>query len=136
VLLFVGSACSDDEDTAKVGVRDDPGPVSTLTVTVAADAKGTALRTWSLTCEPAGGDHPDPAAACRALTALKRPFEPVPADAICTEIYGGSAVATLKGTWRGTPVDATYTRENGCHISRYDALGATLPGPVPGQPSP
>lgn len=130
-------SCSDsDGRTDRVGVVDDGASASSLTVTLAADAKGTGLQTWTLTCEAPGGDHPDAAAACRTLQAIEQPFAPLPRDAICTEIYGGSAVATIKGSWRGTPVDARYTRENGCHISRYDALGPVLPGPVPGQPTP
>ena len=137
VALAASAAAGCNAGTAdRVGVSDEaPAPKSTLTITVAADAKGTGLKTWTLTCEPAGGDHPDPAGACRKLIELPRPFDPVPADAICTEIYGGSAVATIKGSWRGTDVDARYTRENGCQISRYDALGVVLPGPIPGQPS-
>ena len=134
--LSTGACSSGDEGADQVDVRDDPAPKASLVVTLAADAKGSQLRTWTLTCEPTGGNHPDPAGACRDLKAAKQPFAPVPRDAICTEIYGGSAVATLKGTWYGETVDATYSRENGCQISRYDALGAVLPGPPPGQPLP
>jgi hypothetical protein len=76
---------------------------------------------WSLACDPAGGDHPDPEAACRLLDELENPFAPVPADQACTEIYGGPQTAHVTGTFRGEPVDAEFDRTNGCQISRWDA---------------
>lgn len=133
-LLGVAAVgCGGDDDSGPALVADD-GPRSTYTVTVAADDKGTDSMSWTLTCEPAGGTHPDAEAACAALAKAKDPFAPVAADAVCTEIYGGPAVATIAGTRDGTTVEARYTRTNGCEIARWDALGPVLPGPVPGQP--
>jgi hypothetical protein len=100
-----------------------------LVVTVT-DGAGAAPRRMTLECDPVGGDHPDAAAACAALAAAsdggRDPFAPTPADAVCTQIYGGPQTATVTGTWRGTPVDARFDRTNGCEISRWDALGALL----------
>jgi hypothetical protein len=84
--------------------------------------------TWSLECEPATGSHPDPAAACTALDSVDRSvFEPVPDDTACTEIFGGPQRAEITGTLDGEPVDATFTRANGCEIERWDTLEAVLP---------
>lgn len=98
---------------------------STLTITVLDDA-GATPRTWTLTCDPPAGDHPQPAAACAAIDAAPAPFAPKPADVACTEIYGGPQTATIEGTWRGEQVRATYRRTDGCEIARWDALGPVL----------
>lgn len=131
IALAMTMACGSD----KIGVRDrDLG--TTLTVTVAADPKATPLRSWSLSCDPAGGTHPDPAAACAALARVTDPFAPTPANRACTDIYGGPAVARVSGTYRGQPVDTRFTRTDGCEIARWDALGDAVFGPVPAQPAP
>ena len=89
--------------------------------------------TWTLTCDPAGGDHPDPEQACADLDALARsgdPFAPLPEDRICTEQYGGDQTARLTGTFRGAQVDLALSRVDGCRIAQWDGFGAVLPGPV------
>lgn len=98
-----------------------PTDVSELSITVRAGA-GTASRTYTLRCDPPGGDHPDPEAACAALDRAARPFAPVPADQACTQVYGGPQTATIDGTWRGELVSARYDRTDGCEIARWDAL--------------
>lgn len=96
-----------------------------LTIVVR-DAPGKGERTYTLECDPAGGDHPDPEAACQSLRVLKDPFTPVPPDAMCTEIYGGPQTATVTGTFRGEPVNAEFSRTNGCEIARWDSHAALL----------
>jgi hypothetical protein len=84
--------------------------------------------TWTLTCEPAGGTHPDPALACGVLGASGVKALPEPnAGQACTEQYGGPQKARLTGTWRGKPVDAQLSLENGCQIARWEALLGLLP---------
>ncbi len=100
-------------------------PATRLTVTVRAD-DGTEPTVWELTCDPAGGNHPDPQRACQALTDAGDPFAPPPRDQICTEIYGGPEKATVEGTWRGKQVRADFSRTDGCRIARWDALRAVL----------
>ena len=100
---------------------------SELTITVTESA-GAPPTKWTLTCGSgdASGDHPDPGAACAALQAVVDgggdPFAPVPDDAACTQIYGGSATATITGSWQGRDVDASYSRTDGCEIARWDPL--------------
>jgi hypothetical protein len=78
---------------------------------------------WTLRCDPARGTHPRPALACRRLEAGGWALvAPVPASAICTEIYGGPQVARIVGSLEGRKVWARFTRTNGCHISRWDRL--------------
>lgn len=94
---------------------------SELTVTVRS-AAGKAEQTFRLRCDPPDGDHPDPDAACAALRSASAALRPVPKDQGCTEIYGGPQTATVRGRWRGEPVDARFSRTNGCEIARWDAL--------------
>ena len=106
-----------------------PAPEVSADLTVSLDETGTGTYvTWTLTCDPAGGDHPDPAAACAALVAAggADAFAPIPRDQMCTEIYGGDQVARVVGTvGRGTG-GATFARTNGCEIARWDPLAPLL----------
>ncbi|MFS8203292.1 SSI family serine proteinase inhibitor (plasmid) [Streptomyces sp. CWNU-52B] len=101
-----------------------------LTVTVS-KAGGGNDGTFELDCHPAGGSHPDVLAACERLDRNtswgKSPFAPAQDGGMCTMQYGGPATAHVTGTWAGRPVDATYQRENGCDIARWDALVPVLP---------
>jgi hypothetical protein len=91
-----------------------------LRITAWPEGKSGAKEEWTLRCDPAGGSLPDPDRACERLAALNDRFEPPPPDAVCTEIYGGPAVAEVTGTYEGAPVDATFTRTDGCQIARWD----------------
>jgi len=86
-----------------------------------------ALREWRLHCDLAGGTHPAPEKACERLFGLDAPFAPIPHDAVCTEIYGGPAVAKIEGLYRGETVDAEFTRTNGCEIARWDRHAFLFP---------
>jgi hypothetical protein len=74
----------------------------------------------TLRCSPAGGSLEDPEEVCRRLESMERPFTRPPDDVVCTEIYGGPAVAEIRGTFRGTQVDATFARTDGCEIELWD----------------
>ena len=118
----VGTADPAGDPTRRVQASDG---VTELTVVVRT-GPGQPKRTWSLRCGPAAGDHPAPEAACQELDALEDPLAPVPADAACTEIYGGPQTATVTGTLRGEPVDAEFDRTDGCQIGRWDAHAELL----------
>jgi hypothetical protein len=86
-----------------------------------------AVREWRLHCDLAGGTHPDPEEACEQLLGLDDPFAPTPGDAVCTEIYGGPAVAEVEGLYRGETIDAKFSRTNGCEIARWDRHAFLFP---------
>ncbi|MEU6990697.1 SSI family serine proteinase inhibitor [Streptomyces sp. NPDC046465] len=111
-----------------------PTPTDRLTVTVA-DSGGESDGRYVLNCHPTGGTHPNAAEACRRLQEVtvygKDPFAPVPRDAMCTMQYGGPATAHITGTWQGRPVDARYSRSDGCEIGRWNGLVPVLPATSP-----
>ena len=112
-------------------VRPGTPPQTDLTVSVKPSPEAPA-KTWKLTCDPVGGTHPEAQAACAALTAAAQkgadPFAPTAKDQMCTQIYGGPQVATVKGTWNGKPVDATFSRKNGCEVKRWTDIARVLGG--------
>jgi hypothetical protein len=116
-------------DSAKGGTVNQPGTspsaASELRITVRSD-QNVAPQTWTLRCDPPGGDHPDAAAACAAIAKAERPFAATAKDQICTQIYGGPQTATIEGTWKGQPVKATYSRTDGCEIARWKKLEAVF----------
>ncbi|TFV34353.1 hypothetical protein E4K10_20905 [Streptomyces sp. T1317-0309] len=92
---------------------------------------GQADGTYVLRCHPDLGSHPDPVRACRTLDKRtvwgRGPFAPVPPRSLCTMQYGGPATAHVTGVWAGRPVDARYSRGDGCQMSRWDDLVPLLP---------
>lgn len=88
---------------------------------------GVAPSRLTLSCDPPGGEHPDPPAACADLGEEAEPFAPVPPDSLCTEIYGGPQTATVRGTYRGRPVALELSRTDGCQIAQWDRMGSLLP---------
>jgi len=107
----------------------EPGGIDLVDPTdlrITVDTGAGQVRTYTLRCDPAGGDHPDPQAACEALARMAAPFAPLAKDLLCTEIYGGPQTAKVEGTYRGVPTLAEFRRTDGCQISRWDAYAAVL----------
>ncbi|MEU5881104.1 SSI family serine proteinase inhibitor [Spirillospora sp. NPDC047279] len=132
-MIMSLAACGEEPASSSPGNTTAPTSVSpsaskdALTVQVKASEQA-AAKDWTLNCEPVGGDHPDAAKACAALTKAQDPFKAPPADQMCTKIYGGPQVATVKGTWQGKPVDAKFTRGDGCEMSRWQKLSPLFGG--------
>ena len=123
-LAGCGSATGSSGNGA--GVSETSGSATSLTITW--DDGGGKTGTWQLTCDPAGGDHPDPEAACQALTSGGTVgLNPVKPGTLCSQIYGGPQTATIAGTWQGKPVSAKLKRTNGCEVARWKALKGLLP---------
>ena len=116
-------------DTAGPGA-DDAAPATVLELTVwpeGQDAGG--AESWTLECDPAGGTHPAPDAACTLLAADADLLEPLPADVMCTQQFGGPEQAAIRGTFQGREVDLRYSRANGCEIARWDSLAPVFEPP-------
>jgi hypothetical protein len=109
-------------------------PRTTLTITLWPDGRGEPSKAWTLRCAPAAGTLPRAGRACSSLAALRNPFAPVPADAACTEIYGGPAVALVTGRHRGRRIHARFSRTDGCQISRWQRHAFLFGGVKLGNP--
>ncbi len=96
------------------------------------EAEAPAPSQLTVTVHPEGPEHPGERRVvdCATDAACEVPLAPTPPDVACTEIYGGPATATVKGTRDGEPVEAEFSRINGCEIARWDDAEALL-GPAP-----
>jgi hypothetical protein len=101
-------------------------PKVSLNITVSS-GPGSPAQHWTLTCDPVGGTHPDPAAACVSLLRVKGPFVPQKQTRglECPMILASSKEATIQGTYFGQPVDTTI-RDGGCQLSRWAELGQVV----------
>ena len=105
-----------------------PNPTADTELTIVVDNGSGSTLTWRLTCNPAGGTHPDPEAACQALEAHgAAALPPVPGDKACTQIYGGPETASVTGTWQGQEITSRFARNDGCQISRWKLMEGLLP---------
>ncbi|MFF2778600.1 SSI family serine proteinase inhibitor [Streptomyces sp. NPDC058052] len=107
-------------------------PPDALTVTVSGSGNRAANGSWRLTCDDRpGGGHPAAERACERLEGFARagedPFAPVPADRMCTQVFGGQVTAQVTGTWQGRRIDARFSRANGCEIDRWENVEPLLP---------
>lgn len=91
-------------------------PDTTLTLTVAVP-EGDA-ESVQLTCEPAGGTHPNAISACEELLAAHGDLDGLPGDdeqTACTMVYQ-PVIAVAEGTWRGEPVAWESEYGNSCAL--------------------
>lgn len=137
VLGLAAAGCGGDETpvapgeppTAPAEPPAEPETMLELTVWPEGEAAGRA-QSYTLSCDPPAGDHPDPEAACAALDRLGAgAFDPVPAEAMCTQQYGGPMEARVVGRVGGVPVDAMFRYTDGCEIARWDAVVEVVPRP-------
>jgi subtilisin inhibitor-like len=106
------------------GVAAAPPPATNLIIRVYPGGvkKPQTAHVWTLACKPARGSLPNRADACQRLLALKAPFRPTPRNAVCTQIYGGPAVAHVSGTFKRQRVSRWFRRTNGCEIARWNRV--------------
>ncbi len=124
MLVGLLGGCATPAETGG-GAQSSPSPTpgaTELTITVTATPTAP-VQTWTLSCAPVAGTHPNAATACAFVSHGSADLlAPVPAGLACAQIFGGPAVATVKGTWQGKSVDARFARNDGCEVARWDAL--------------
>jgi hypothetical protein len=98
-----------------------PAPKVSLDITVSS-TPGAPTKHWTLRCDPAGGTHPDPSAACAVLLKAKNPFAPLPKGIMCPMIRVGTKTAIIEGTYFGKHVDLRLS-EGGCWLARWGQIG-------------
>src|ERR1700760_748088 len=77
-----------------------------LVITVSAGPNASA-KTWTLRCDPVGGNHPDAQSACNTLLSAKAPFSTAHPH-MCPMIVAGTQTATVKGTFLGKHIDTKF----------------------------
>jgi Subtilisin inhibitor-like len=83
--------------------------------------RNTAAKHWTLTCEPAGGSYPDPAAACAKLLELRTILNPAPVHIMCPMIMADASSYVVYGTFLGQTVHESIP-DGGCSLSRWNEL--------------
>ena len=130
-LVLVTAACGGGGGPADGPVSGPTSPASSastasqLTITVD-DGTGQTTR-WTLTCDPAGGTHPDPEGACAAVDGHRGALDPVPAGRACAQVYSGPERAQITGSWRGERISASLSRNDACQTARWNALVPLVP---------
>ncbi len=77
---------------------------------------------WTLQCNPPGGTHPHPAAACRTLLAVKNPFgDQNSVKIMCPMILASARRVVITGSYDGHKVDEQLV-DGGCDFSHWAKL--------------
>ena len=95
-------------------------PTTDLTISVH-DPLSPFLREYRLTCDPDGGRHPSPKAACEAIRKSPGTIKPVPPTANCYDRDFGPQHAKVSGRLFGVDVKAEFDRRNSCEEDRWQA---------------
>ncbi len=82
---------------------------------------GQQVQHWTLRCDPPGGTHQDPAAACAALLRMKDPFAARPRRMICPMILASGRQIVVTGTWFGTKVHR-HILDGGCDLALFGSV--------------
>jgi hypothetical protein len=122
ICAAAATACgSKPAPSAGAGSALPPAPKVSLDITVSTTPNAPSKH-WTLQCEPAGGTHPNPAAACAVLLKAKNPFAPLPKGIMCPMIRVGTKTAIVKGTYFGKHID-TKLSPGGCQLAQWEKIG-------------
>ena len=121
ICAAAATACGSKPAPAGVGSAPAPAPKVSLDITVSTTPNAPSKH-WTLQCEPAGGTHPNPAAACAVLLKAKNPFAPLPKGIMCPMIRVGTKTAIVKGTYFGKHIDTTLS-PGGCKLAQWEKIG-------------
>jgi Subtilisin inhibitor-like len=76
-------------------------PQGSFALSITSKATGSLIAKASLTCNPAGGSHPDPEAACRQLTEADGRIEAIPEEEGPCTLEFNPVILRASGTWNG-----------------------------------
>ncbi|MGH8905848.1 MAG: SSI family serine proteinase inhibitor [Egibacteraceae bacterium] len=74
---------------------------SFFTMSIASVNSGEIIAEVSLTCEPPGGSHPNPTAACEQLSRADGRIEDIPAESGFCTFELNPVIVSASGSWRG-----------------------------------
>jgi hypothetical protein len=121
ICAAAATACGSKPEPADGAGSAAPAPKVSLDITVSTTPNAPSKH-WTLQCEPAGGTHPNPAAACAVLLKVKNPFAPLPKGIMCPMIRVGTKTAIVKGTYFGKHID-TKLSPGGCQLAQWEKIG-------------
>ena len=101
-------------------------PAAKISLHVTVSSHGSKPQRWTLRCDPPGGTHPNPAAACRVLLGVRAKnslFLPLKRGVMCPMILANAKRATITGYWYGKRVHITIY-DGGCFLDRWAKIGA------------
>jgi hypothetical protein len=92
----------------------DQKPQGSFDLSIASAASGQVLASASLTCNPDGGSHPNPATACEQLTQANGFIEKIPPEeGACTREFK-PVILKASGTWDGEDRQFEFEFSNRC----------------------
>ena len=118
--LLTAGCGGDDEQPAAASPQ---AALADLTIRVDPDGTGAGKpRSAEVACDAAGDSK-----VCGVVAQLTADsFAPTDSQVACTQQYGGPETAIVTGTFRGEEVNARFSRENGCEISRWQKVAELL----------
>jgi hypothetical protein len=129
IALALLAGCGSDDEAEAPTPAQASGALADLTLTVDGDGTGSQPpKEVEIRCEEA-----QDSALCTDVAELDaEQFEPTPPMTACTQQYGGPETARVTGTFRGEQIDAEFSREQGCEITRWEAVIPVLDrNPIP-----
>jgi len=121
ICAAAATACGSKPEPSSGAASAPAPPKVSLDITVSTTPSAPSKH-WTLKCDPAGGTHPDPAAACAVLLKAKDLFKPLPKGIMCPMIRVGTKTAVIEGTYFGKHVDTRLT-PGGCELAKWNEVG-------------
>jgi hypothetical protein len=115
-----GSSASGGPSASSTPSAAAPAAKVSLTFTMTG-MPGQPVQRWTLRCDPPGGTHQDPAAACAALLRMKDPFAARPRRMICPMILASGRQIVVTGNWFGTKVHR-HILDGGCDLALFGSV--------------
>jgi hypothetical protein len=117
IVVLIAIAAASGPAAAQAPEPRPPVREPTFLWLLTSDTNGS-VRFANLTCDPAGGSHPEADAACRDLGAARGDFGKLPGlgGGACPDVYAPVSAAAF-GVWRGTPVSFGTRYGNACEMS-------------------
>ncbi|NHD18663.1 MULTISPECIES: SSI family serine proteinase inhibitor [unclassified Actinopolyspora] len=108
-------------ERATTGPEQADREISALELRVTPGTRTAESRTALLHCDPAGGTHPEAAAACEQLDAVQGRLGSLRAGKekpMCPLVYRPVTVKAT-GTWKNSPVQYSQKYSNSCEMKAY-----------------
>lgn len=100
-----------------------PTPAAPAQVNLSITVAGSKALHWTIRCEPASGNIPDPGKACRRLLGQPAIFAPTSHHVMCPQVMTDAPAFFVTGIFRGVHIHDTIVA-GGCSLGKWAALHA------------